>query len=272
MIKRIYRLSKELGINPRKFIAIKELPKYYSNLKKARKQLNKKWKIKTLFPCLHDRNNVAGNTKGHYFHQDLLIAQSIFKNKPLKHVDVGSSIYGFVSNVASFREIEIFDIRPLNGNHNNILFKKMDITNFNKDYENYTDSLSCLHALEHFGLGRYGDTIDIYGYKKGFENLAKMLKKDGFFYLSVPIGNQRIEFDAHRVFSIKEIFTLAKENGLKILRFSYVDDKGDLQKDYKLSKEDAEINLNLSFGCGIWEFKKTYTQNIKIANSEVEDE
>ena len=24
----------------------------------------------------------------------------------------------------------------------------------------YCDSLSCLHALEHFGLGRYGDAVD----------------------------------------------------------------------------------------------------------------
>mgnify|MGYP006185842181 CR=1 FL=1 len=29
---------------------------------------------------------------------------------------------------------------------------------------NYCDSLSCLHALEHFGLGRYNDPIQFDGY------------------------------------------------------------------------------------------------------------
>ncbi len=31
----------------------------------------------------------------------------------------------------------------------------------------------------------------------------RMLKKEGKFYFSVPIGEQRIEFNAHRVFSVK---------------------------------------------------------------------
>ena len=65
-----------------------------------------------------------------------------------------------------------------------------------------TDSLSCLHALEHFGLGRYGDPVDYDGYLKGFDNLYRILKPGGRLYFSVPMGPQRIEFDAHRVFSM----------------------------------------------------------------------
>lgn len=256
MMKRIYRFARELGVDVRKFAVIKELPKYYSNLKKARKQLGKEWRIGALFPCLHDRNDVAGNAKGHYFHQDLLVAQSVFEKNPIKHVDIASKIDGVVAHIASFREIEVFDIRPLDNKINNITFKEIDMMNLQGDYENYTDSISCLHALEHFGLGRYGDPVDIYGYRKGFKNMVKMLKKGGTFYFSTPIGKQIIEFDAHRVFSVKEILTLAEKNELEVVRFSYVDKNGDLQKDHKLSKNDLTTNLHLSFGCGIWEFKK----------------
>lgn len=255
--RQIYRFMVEFGIDFRNTLtALKEIFRYYSNLRKIKKQTDGKWKIKSLFPCLHDRHDESGTASGSYFHQDLLVAGEIFKKKPFKHVDVGSRVDGFVAHVAAFRKIEVFDIRSLNSEHENILFIEMDIMNPQKKYENYTDSLSCLSVLEHFGLGRYGDNIDIYGYKKGFENLVKMLKKGGAFYFSVPIGEQRIEFDAHRVFSINEILALTEENGLEVIRFSYVDDKGNLHKDYKLSEKDLENNLRCSFGCGIWEFKK----------------
>jgi hypothetical protein len=75
-------------------------------------------------------------------------------------------------------------------------------------YKNYCDSISSLHAIEHFWLGRYGDRIDINGYIKGLNTIYWMLKKWGIFYFSVPIGPQRIEFNAHRVFSLKYLVEL----------------------------------------------------------------
>ena len=40
----------------------------------------------------------------------------------------------------------------------------------------YCDSVSCLHALEHFGLGRYGDPVDPDGHLKGFRNLRRIVQ------------------------------------------------------------------------------------------------
>ena len=37
----------------------------------------------------------------------------IYAARPEKHVDVGSRVDGFVAHVASFREIEVFDVRPI---------------------------------------------------------------------------------------------------------------------------------------------------------------
>lgn len=149
--------------------------------------------------------------KGHYFHQDLLIAKKIYQNAPKKHVDTGSRIDGFVAHVAIFREIEIFDIRNMESNVENVAFKQADLSARDFVLENYTDSISSLHAIEHFGLGRYGGSIDVNGHIKAIENIYKCLKPVGVFYFSVPIGPQRIEFNAHRVFSVGYLLDMFSE-------------------------------------------------------------
>src|ERR1700693_1018569 len=65
------------------------------------------WRIRPDYPCLTDFYNQSGVASGHYFHQDLYIAQKIFRKAPAKHVDVGSRVDGFVAHVASFRELEV---------------------------------------------------------------------------------------------------------------------------------------------------------------------
>ena len=164
-------------------------------------------KVDKLFPIYSDYREQAGTATGHYFHQDLLIASYIQKSNPVCHIDVGSRVDGFVAHVASFRAIEVIDVRTLkNTGHENIKFRQMDMMNPNAVQVDICDSLSCLHAIEHFGLGRYGDPIDPNGHLIGFRNLLKMLKSGGTLYISFPIGggircsSMRIEFSSLTVF------------------------------------------------------------------------
>jgi hypothetical protein len=235
----------------------KGLEFYFSDLKKIKKQnSNNHFGPIKYYPVLNDKFDTAGSMSGHYFHQDLLVSQKVFENKPNKHIDIGSRIDGFVAHVASFRQIEIFDIRKQENKVKNISFNQLDLMGeIPSKYESCTDSISSLHAIEHFGLGRYGDIIDINGHIKGLNNIKKILKSGGRFYFSVPIGVQRIEFNAHRVFSINYLLNLFKDD-YSLISFSYVDDKGDLYKDIKLTKEDIDNSLNCRFGCGIFELIK----------------
>ena len=109
----------------------------------------------------------------------------------------------------------------------------------------YCDSISCLHALEHFGLGRYGDRVDYNGHLLGWENIYKMLKKGGKCYFSVPIGKQRIEFNAHRVFSVEYLVNVMIGSRYKIDSFSYVNDKGDLVEGCCTDERSVEEQLFL---------------------------
>ncbi|HEY1054920.1 MAG TPA: DUF268 domain-containing protein, partial [Emticicia sp.] len=194
--------------------------------------------------------------KGNYFHQDLLVAQKIYNNNPVRHIDIGSRIDGFVAHVAAFRKIEIFDIRPQESTANNIVFYQADLTQLQDNMRNCTDSISSLHAIEHFGLGRYGDPIDVNGHLKAIDNIHAMLKPNGRFYFSVPIGSQRIEFNEQRVFSIEYLLRIL-EGKFRIDSFNYVDDNGDLFENAPLSEENIKKNFDCNwYGCGIFELTK----------------
>ena len=226
------------------------------------KYLSQKFKFKKLggnithnYMILDDYNVSAGSASGHYFHQDLLVASFIKKDNPIKHIDIGSRIDGFVAHVASFREIDVMDIRNLEiSEHKNINFIQKDMMDKNSLEENITDSISCLHAIEHFGLGRYGDKIDINGHINGFNNIIKMLKSGGKLYISFPIGKRNeIHFNAHRVFHHNDIFNWNESlDNIILERFDFVDDRGKLNLNKNLNTDCKEIK----FGCGIYTFQK----------------
>ncbi|OFW14938.1 MAG: hypothetical protein A3H27_13470 [Acidobacteria bacterium RIFCSPLOWO2_02_FULL_59_13] len=193
---------------------------------------------------------------GHYFYQDLVVARRLFEARPRKHVDVGSRIDGFVAHLAVFREVEVFDVRTISHPVPNVVFTQADLMGpLDESLANYCDSLSCLHALEHFGLGRYGDPITYDGHLRGLGNLLHILQSGGKLYLSVPIGPQRIEFNAHRVFSVAYLITLFAER-CTIDRFSYVNDRGQLFEDVALSEDSVQSNCGCVYGCGIFELTK----------------
>ena len=211
--------------------------------------------VRGLFPNYEDKQDNAGLLGFHYFYQDLYVAQRIYQNNPIKHIDIGSSISGFIAHVASYREIEVYDIRPLNNPIRNVKFKQFDIMQFREGGAESADSISCLHALEHFGLGRYGDPVCYDGYLIGFMNIYKILKPNGKFYFSVPMGRQRVEFHAHRVFSLNYLLELIAPY-YSINTFSYVDDNNIFYENITVTEEKAANNCNCNFGCAIFELTK----------------
>jgi hypothetical protein len=207
--------------------------------------------VEKIHAIFDEYDKPAGSATGHYFHQDLHVARMVYRAAPKRHIDVGSSVEGFVAHVASFRDIEVFDIRPLQvQGHPQIRFVQGNLMELDASLMECCDSLSCLHALEHFGLGRYGDPIDPQGHLKGFANLGRMLQPGGTFYLAFPIGTSGVHFNAHRLFTPTEpLQWMAKD--FELMRFDHVDDQGDLH----LCADPAQIILP-SYGCGIYTMRK----------------
>lgn len=207
------------------------------------------------YPVLNERDETSGVMSGHYFHQDLHVAQRIFLNAPERHIDIGSRTDGFVAHVASFRSIEVLDIRPQPSRVKNITFTQANLMQLPEGMSACCDSVSSLHAMEHFGLGRYGDPVNYRGHIQAVDAIAKMLKPGGRFYFSVPIGPQRIEFNAHRVFSLLYL-TEWLAGDFITEQFSYVDDAGDFHENVMLTEESITTNCNCTYGCGIFELKR----------------
>ena len=253
-LSRVFLLSGAFGFHPARLgRALVGFPRFISNCMTYYNQRapgDLALSVRSLYPILDESHVAAGSTLGHYFHQDLWAARKIFARKPPRHVDIGSRIDGFIAHLLVFTKVEMVDIRPLKSTIPGLTFVQDDATQLSVYTSGSIDSLSSLHAAEHFGLGRYGDPIDPQGHLKFMSSLQRVLAEGGRLYFSVPIGRQRLEFNAHRVLNVETV--LAQYNRLRLVSVSFVDDDGDLHEEVS----PGQIPGNMEYGCGLFEFTK----------------
>jgi hypothetical protein len=204
--------------------------------------------FRDFWPKLDDWNDQAGIARGHYFHQDLWVAKRIFRHAPQEHWDVGSRVDGFIAHLLVFREVVFVDARELSGSATGLRSVIGSVTAL-KIPDASLLSLSCLHVLEHVGLGRYGDPIDPSGYEVGARELSRVLAPGGRLYFSVPIGRERLEFNAHRIFAPASVVGLFPK--LDLEEFAAIDDSGALVE--RCPPEDFSDS---DYACGIFVFKR----------------
>jgi hypothetical protein len=229
------------------------IPRFLSDRRQFFRSVNEhEWPIRS-YPILSEWNSESANL-GEYFWQDLFVAKQIISENPARHVDVGSRVDGFIAHLACIRPVEVFDIRPLTARIDNVSFNQWDATNPDPKLTGVADCVSCLHTLEHIGLGRYGDPIDPDGWKKGLSSLARLVMPGGGLWLSVPIGIQHVEFNAHRVFAPKTINDEAKLHHLKLSEFHFLE--GECLNQSLSIDNDFERLASVNYALGIFYFKK----------------
>lgn len=155
--------------------------------------------------CINDKYSTNSGFDA-YFWQDLWGAKHIINAGVKEHYDIASRVDGFISHLlVSGIKVHMIDIRPFNGKVDGLDTIVDDATQLRQFSDNSIGSLSALCSLEHFGLGRYGDEIDPEACFRCFDTIQKKLKTDGIFIMSVPIGFDHVEFNAHRVFRAQRI-------------------------------------------------------------------
>jgi SAM-dependent methyltransferase len=179
----------------------------------------------------------------HYLHQDAWAARELHRMGVTSHVDVGSRI-SFVAGIAAFTEVTFVDIRPLDAEVlglTSVAGSVLDLPFADRSLA----SVSCLHVAEHIGLGRYGDPLDPAGTRKAAAELARVLAPGGSLLFSLPVGEPRTNFNAHRVhdpLAVPGMFP-----GLRLDGFAAVDDQGRFHGDAR----PGDL-VGASWGCGMY--------------------
>lgn len=197
-------------------------------------------------PLLSERTSEHG-IDPHYFFQAVWAARLVAEHRPDLHYDVGSQAV-YVGMLTAFVHVKFIDIRPLGVAMPNYDEERGSILRLPMGSES-VESISSLHVIEHIGLGRYGDPIDPSGTAKAARELCRVLTPGGRLYLSLPIGRERVEFNAHRVHNVGQVMGMFE--GLTLTRFSVVSDDGVFHADVRPSGWD-----NQSFACGMFYFTK----------------
>jgi len=235
---------------PRPLFGILFLPKYIRDFLKFRRA-SKSQLVQWIdsYPCLLDQT-VSTPFDAHYFYQGAWLARKVVEESPLFHVDIGSSVL-MVSVLSASIPTIFIDFRPLHTRLSGIKSIGASITELPL-LNDSVSSLSCLHVIEHIGLGRYGDPLDPQGSIKAAKELQRILKPGGKLYLSLPVGKARVCFNAHRVHSPAAVIDMFAR--MRLIEFSYVGDDG-------VFVENGSIQnvMNSSYACGMFIFEKIET-------------
>lgn len=204
-------------------------------------------------PCLDD-NTENTNFDHHYIYHPAWAARILEKTKPTLHIDISSTLH-FCSLISAFIPTKFYDFRLAKLKLNNLDIGKADLTSLHFD-NNSISSLSCMHTIEHIGLGRYGDPINPDADLLAFSELERVLEMNGNLLLVVPIGKPKIIFNAHRIYSYKQIIESLPK--LKLKQFSLITD--DINEGI-IDSATEELANKQNYGCGCFWFTKTYDNN-----------
>jgi SAM-dependent methyltransferase len=235
-------------VAPRPLIGVAYLPRYFSHWRRYGRMAAPQQRpaFSESYPCLTDWVP-STPFDPHYFHQGAWLARRLREGGCAAHVDVGSSV--MMASVLSAQVPMVFvDYRPLRAQLPGLVSVAGSILCLPFG-DGALASVSSLHVIEHIGLGRYGDPLDVDGSAKAARELVRVLAPGGRLYISVPTGRERVCFNAHRVFSpaaLKAMFA-----PLECLAFALVDDAGRFHP-----QGDEAFAAGLEYGCGMYVFGK----------------
>lgn len=207
-----------------------------------------------MWPVITDKFAQAG-TIGNYFWQDLWAAKLVIASGYRKHFDIGSRLDGFIAHLlAAEIDVTMIDVREFPGEVEHLHTIVDDATSLHQIPDESIVSMSALCSLEHFGLGRYVDPVDPEACFKCFDNIQRKLKKGGRLYLSLPIGKERVEFNAHRVFYASTVVECFGD--LRLEEFACAAE-GKIEYNVDIHKYDDDSH-NGEYRYGLFYFVKKY--------------
>lgn len=203
-----------------------------------------------LEPYIYDKTSYTWFDR-HYIYHPAWAARVVKKINPEFHVDISSTL-SFCSTLSAFIPVKFYDYRPANLFLDGLESQRADLTNLHFE-SNSIQSLSCMHTVEHVGLGRYGDPLDYDGDLKAMRELSRVVAQDGNLLFVTPVGGKaRIMFNAHRIYTRDMV--VASFPDLTLKEFTLIPEK---EEDGGLIVNPSDDVLNKQkYGCGCFWFVK----------------
>lgn len=201
------------------------------------------------YPCLDDKT-AATSFDRHYIYHPAWAARVLARTRPTLHIDISSSLH-FSSIVSAFIPVKFYDYRPADVELSDLSSESADLQAlpFRSDS---VQSVSCMHVVEHLGLGRYGDPLDPDADLKAMLELKRVVAPGGTLLFVVPIGKPKIMFNAHRIYSYHHVVDSFAD--LELKEFALVpDDANDGGLIYNAAPEMVDAQ---TYGCGCFWFEK----------------
>lgn len=201
--------------------------------------------------CLDDRTSSTGFDR-HYVYHTAWAARVLARLKPDEHVDISSSLF-FCALVSAFVRVRFYDYRPPALELDNLEVGRADLTRL-PFVDDSLASLSCMHVIEHIGLGRYGDPLQVDGDLVALRELQRVVAPDGSLLLVLPVGRPRVQFNAHRIYSHQQILEQFPVAAWELREFALIPEKsasGGLL--LAVSPEEVEQEV---YACGCYWFQK----------------
>jgi len=234
------------------FRRVKNILWYVSDYYKFIKLSDKRFSVKIidLFPLLLDKTKQT-DFEPHYIYHPAWAARIVKKMNPDVHIDISSTL-SFSTILSAFIPVEFYDYRPAFLNLDSLKSKSADLNSL-PFQDDSIKSLSCMHVVEHIGLGRYGDAIDPGGDIKAINELKRVIAPGGSLLFVVPVGKPKIAFNAHRIYSYERVMENFSEFELK--DFSLIPD--DFKQTGIINGANPDLVKNQDWGCGcFWLIKK----------------
>jgi len=223
----------------------------YADFLKSKSQFKKmggQAPFRYIYPTLYFKAEDVQSGGGHYFYQDTWALKKLAAIKPDMHYDIGSRYDGFTGQATAFCPVTAIDIRPPSFTLPGFHFMKGDILKLPFD-DNALQTLSCLYTIEHIGLGRYGDQINPNGYYEALMELQRVVAPGGHLILSMPVGQERVEFNEKMILYQKNC--IKKLTEMELVEFSIVTDN-----DQFIESTDPGLYTKARYSCGLYLFIK----------------